>query len=156
MTAKRQTSINIFVDNKKLCAGKLFWKYCAKKKSTSTACKSNKNLALGCIRIQWFLTHTRVDVSQHALSWQLIRYTSLKHPSIHYLYHLFCTEWQTTIYTLIYTYGQFTSQSRINLTCICLHYGRKPEYTEKTHSDTERTCKLQYTQKGSSLLLSTN
>ncbi len=28
------------------------------------------------------------------------------------------------------------------LTCMCLDCGRKPEYPERTHADTGRTCKL--------------
>ena len=33
-------------------------------------------------------------------------------------------------------------ESTINLTCMSLDCGRKPEYPEKTHANTGRTCKL--------------
>ncbi|XP_061613420.1 sorting nexin-16 isoform X6 [Phyllopteryx taeniolatus] len=45
---------------------------------------------------------------------------------------------QTTIHTHIHTYGQF----RVSNSCMFLGCGKKPEYLEKTHAGTGKTCKL--------------
>lgn len=34
-------------------------------------------------------------------------------------------------------------ESQINLMCMFLHCGRKPDYSDRTHADTGRTCQLQ-------------
>ncbi len=46
----------------------------------------------------------------------------------------------TCSYILKFTLGN--SESPINLSCMFLDCGRKPEYLRKTHAGTRRTCKL--------------
>ncbi len=46
---------------------------------------------------------------------------------------------QTTIHAHFYTYGQFR---QVNKACMSVDCRRKPEYLERAHLDTVRTCKL--------------
>jgi len=52
------------------------------------------------------------------------------------------TQRQTTTHTLTLTPKDNFLESPINLTCMFLDGGGKPEYPERTHAYTGRTCKL--------------
>jgi len=55
--------------------------------------------------------------------------------------HHRATQRQTHTHTLTLT-ARDNLQTPINLTCMFLDSGRKPEYPERTHAYTGRTCKL--------------
>jgi len=55
--------------------------------------------------------------------------------------HHRATQRQTTTHAHTHSLGQILKLP-INLTCMFLGDGRKPEYPERTHAYTERTCKL--------------
>ena len=83
---------------------------------------------------------------QNALQLPILLHPT-NHPSIHFLYLLNPTvgshggQRQTTSNTLTLTPTD-NLETPVNLTCMFLDGGRKPEYPERTHAHTVRTCRL--------------